>query len=52
MKLVQYRDMGMATYTFFFVNDDKHQVSPFFNSEKEALVWFNKVFDENEEENK
>ena len=50
MNLIQYRDMGMATYTYFYVDDDKHQVSPFFNSEKEALAWFDKVFDGLEED--
>jgi hypothetical protein len=44
MNLIQYRDMGMATYTYFYVDDDKHQVSPFFNSEKEALLSaFNRI---------
>jgi hypothetical protein len=52
MKLIQYRDMGMATYTYFYVDDNKHQVSPFFNNEKEALAWFDKVFDGLEEEDK
>jgi len=52
MKLIQYRDMGMTTYTYFYVDDNKHQVSPFFNSEKEALTWFDKAFDGLEDENK
>ena len=52
MKLIQYRDMGMSTHTYFYVDDNKHQVSSFFNSEKEALTWFDKVFDGLEEEDK
>ena len=52
MKLIQYRDAGMTTYTYFYVNGNKHQVSPFFNTEKEALAWFDKVFDGLEEEDK
>jgi|TARA_R110000868_G_scaffold251994_1_gene508688 hypothetical protein len=52
MKLIEYRDAGMSTYTYFYVNEDNRTVSPFFNSEKEALTWFDKVFSGVEEENK
>lgn len=39
MKLVQYRDAGMNTYTYFYVNDKDKMISPFFNSEAEAKEW-------------
>ena len=41
MKLVKYRDAGMHTYTYFFVNSDDRTISPFFDSEKEADEWMN-----------
>lgn len=49
MELINYRDAGMMTYTWFYVNDMKHCVSPFFDTEKEAKEWFEKVFDEVQE---
>jgi hypothetical protein len=52
MKLIKYRDAGMHTYTYFFVNDSNQTVSPFFESDEEAWEWFNKVFGGVEEENK
>jgi hypothetical protein len=41
MKLVEYRDAGMNTYTYFYSSDKgtKHILSPFFNSQKEAEEW-------------
>ena len=39
MKLVQYRDSGMHTYTYFYVNEKDISISPFFNSKKEADDW-------------
>lgn len=45
MTLVKYRDAGMSTYTYFYVNENQRMVSPFFDSEQEALEWFDKVFD-------
>jgi hypothetical protein len=45
MTLVKYRDAGMVSYTYFYVNENKHIVSPYFDSEEDALDWFNKVFD-------
>ena len=39
MKLVQYRDAGMHTYTYFYINEKNVTVSPFFNSQKEAGDW-------------
>jgi hypothetical protein len=49
MVLVRYRDAGMATYTWFYVNEKQHPVSPFFDTEKQAQDWFNRVFDGEEE---
>ena len=40
MKLVKYRDAGMHTYTYFWVDDSGRCKSPFFNSEKEAWDWY------------
>lgn len=45
MDLVRYRDAGMHTYTWYYVNENNHIVSPYFNSEEEAKEWFDKVFD-------
>lgn len=38
LELVKYRDAGMNTYTYFWVDGHK-TVSPFFDSEKEAKEW-------------
>jgi hypothetical protein len=45
MKLVQYRDIGMHTYTYFYVNENNVTVSPFFNSDKEAETWLREQAD-------
>ena len=45
MKLVQYRDAGMHTYTYFYVNDKNVTISPFFNSDKEAETWLREQAD-------
>ena len=37
--LVQYRDHGMPTYTFFWINDNKNVISPYFDSQEEAHQW-------------
>lgn len=42
MTLVKYRDAGMITYTFFYVNDKKQIVSPYFDTEREAEEWLSK----------
>ena len=40
MKLIKYRDAGMNTYTYFWVNESNERLnSPFFDSEKEAKDW-------------
>lgn len=37
-KLIQYRDAGMATYTYFWTINKK-VVSPYFDSEQQAKEW-------------
>lgn len=39
LKLIQYRDAGMTSYTYFYVNNQNKMQSPFFNSEIEAKEW-------------
>ena len=41
MKLVKYRDAGMNTYTYFWVNEKDRMISPFFDSENDAIKWSN-----------
>ena len=38
-KLVKYRDAGMHTYTYFWVNPRGSVASPYFDSEQEAMEW-------------
>jgi hypothetical protein len=38
-KLIQYRDAGLPTYTYFWVNESEKVVGPYFNSEQEAQKW-------------
>ena len=50
MQLVRYRDAEMITHTWFYVDDKSGvMVSPFFESEQEALAWFNQIFESVEE---
>jgi hypothetical protein len=39
MELIKYRDAGLPTYTYFWVNEKNKVVSPYFNSEQEAQDW-------------
>jgi hypothetical protein len=39
--LIKYRDSGMQTYTYFWKNENNQVVSPFFDSENEAMIWKN-----------
>jgi hypothetical protein len=39
LELIKYRDGGMASYTYFWKNENNQLSSPFFNSETEALDW-------------
>jgi len=45
MQLVRYRDAGMMSYTWFYVNEKNHCISPYFDSEQEAQAWLDKIFD-------
>ena len=37
-ELIKYRDAGMPTYTYFWAID-KRVVSPYFDSEEQAIDW-------------
>lgn len=39
LELIKYRDAGMASYTYFWKNENNQLSSPFFNSEAEAMDW-------------
>jgi hypothetical protein len=39
IELIKYRDAGMQTYTYFWKNENNQMVSPFFDSEADALAW-------------
>lgn len=45
MQLVKYRDAGMNSYTWFYVNEKNIMVSPYFDTEESARAWFDSVFD-------
>jgi len=38
-ELIKYRDAGMHTYTFFWVDEQKRHFGPFFNTEEQAKDW-------------
>ena len=50
MQLVKYRDAEMWTYTWFYVGDTGHIVSPYFETEKQAQEWFDQIFEGVEEQ--
>lgn len=39
LQLIKYRDAGMATYTYFWKDKENKTVSPFFDTEQEAMNW-------------
>ena len=45
IELIKYRDAGMQTYTYFWKNENGQMVSPFFDSEAEAMAWTNEKTD-------
>lgn len=45
MKLVKYRDAGMHTYTYFYIDSDERVASPYFDSESEAEAWLRTQWD-------
>jgi hypothetical protein len=45
MTLVKYRDAGMHTYTYFWIDENQRVASPYFETETEANEWFNTTWD-------
>jgi hypothetical protein len=45
MELIKYRDAGMQTYTYFWKDETNQMVSPFFDSEAEAMAWTKEKID-------
>ena len=39
MQLVKYRDAGLPTHTYFWVDQLNRVVGPYFDSEQEAQDW-------------
>ena len=39
MELVKYRDAGLPTYTYFWVDQKNRVAGPYFNSQQEAEDW-------------
>jgi hypothetical protein len=39
MTLINYRDAGMITHTWFWVDHKGRMISPFFDSEQQAREW-------------
>ena len=37
--LVKYRDAGLPTYTYFWINHEQRIISPYFDCEEDAKVW-------------
>jgi hypothetical protein len=38
-KLIKYRDAGMPTYTYFWINENERVVGPYFEDEEAAHNW-------------
>lgn len=43
MELVKYRDAGMNSYTWFWVDSQKRVMSPFFDSDVDAAKWLEQM---------
>jgi len=43
MELVKYRDAGLNTYTWFWVDERRNIRSPFFDSEDQAQEWMREL---------
>lgn len=39
--LIKYRDADMNSYTYFWKNKNQLTVSPYFDTEEEAMAWTN-----------
>lgn len=40
---MKYRDAGMRTYTYFWINEKSITSSPYFDTDTEALNWFDRI---------
>ena len=45
LQLVKYRDAGLPTFTYFWVDSNHRVMSPYFNSSEEANTWFETTWD-------
>lgn len=45
MKLIKYRDPGMHTHTYFWINEEERVISPYFDSEEQANEWVKTSWD-------
>lgn len=45
MTLIKYRDAGMNTYTYFYVNEHKQIASPYFETQPQAETWLSIQWD-------
>ena len=45
MKLIKYRDAGLHTYTYFYINDYEKVASPYFDTQEEAEAWLQSQWD-------
>jgi len=45
MELIKYRDPGLHTYTYFYVNKEQKVCSPYFDSQEEAETWLQSQWD-------
>jgi hypothetical protein len=46
IRLIKYRDSGMHTYTYFWVTAKYAVISPYFDTETEAMEWKEGLNDE------
>ena len=47
-ELVKYRDAGLMTYTYFWMDENRTVISPYFDSNEEAIAWLEERWNENE----
>jgi hypothetical protein len=45
MKLIKYRDAGLHTYTYFYIDENERICSPYFDSEGDAERWLQTQWD-------
>lgn len=39
LELIKYRDSGMSSYTYFWIDENKSVQSPYFDSVDDAMNW-------------